>query len=285
MSYWLHRSALGVVLFFVTAAACTVQAQNTGRLIFEDDFTAGSLNTTYWDPFMTDNNANGWPWFNLRGQPVESSSIGPAGRFRLDYDLPSFISTGSGLTLKALKASIAHGFTWTGSVISSYPDTHFTSTQGVTLQNAYVEVKAKLPYTGNGMWPAIWFLPAPGSNDAEIDLQEGGFLDGTIDPDHIFACNYFGPGNSQQLFDTGANISDAYHIFGMAYKQNEYIKIYFDGRLMCNFTASPPMGAYYLILNNTVADSNTSGWHSQTTGSTASPNYMTVAYVKVYNLN
>lgn len=280
----LFKIALGL-LFLLLTTAVQLEAQTIGSLIFEDDFTAGSLNSTYWDPFITDNAANGWPWNTAKGQPTNSSAISKAGSYYLDYDLPSFISTGTRLTLEAKKGSTARGFTWTGAVISSYPDTHFGSMQGFTFQDAYVEVSAKLPYTGNGSWPAIWFLAAPGGSGAEIDLHEGGFTSGSVDADRIFACHLNSSGNVQYLIDTGVNLSAAYHTYAMAYKQGQYVKIYLDGTLMCNYTVNIPTGPYFIILNNGVASPKTSSWHSQVNSSTASPNYMQVAYVKVYNLS
>jgi beta-glucanase (GH16 family) len=202
----------------------------------------------------------------------------------LDYDLPSFISTGAGLKLTARDRTNATGFAWTGAVISSYPDDHFGSTQGFAFQDAYVEVKAKLPYTGNGSWPAIWFLAGPGGNGDEIDLHEGGFLDGSVDPDRIFACNLHSSGNIQHLIDTGANLSAAYHTYAMAYKQGEFVRMFLDGKPMCSYTANIPTGPYFIILNNSLASAKTASWHSQVNSTTASPNEMRVAWVKVYSL-
>jgi len=69
------------------------------------------------------------------------------------------------------------------------------------------------------------------------------------------------------------------------FKQGQYVKIYLDGTLMCKYTANVPTGPYFVILNNSMASPKSSSWHSQVNASTASPNYMQVAYVKVYNLN
>jgi len=266
------------------SVAAPLGAQSVGPLIFKDYFNARSLNTTYWDPFITDNSATGWPWNTESGEPPESSAISGPDNFNLDYDQPSFISTGSGLTLTAQAGTPAKGFRWTGAVISSYPDDHFVSTQGFTFQDAFVEVRAKLPYTGNGSWPAIWFLPGPGGNGAEIDLHEGGFLDGSVNPDRVFACNLNSTGNVQYLIDAGFSLSAAYHTYAMAYKQGEYVNMYLDGRLMCSYTENIPTGPYYIILNNSVASRQTSSWHSVVDSSTPSPNEMHVAYVKVYAL-
>jgi len=273
--------ASALLFFSITAS---LRAQSVGRLVFEDYFDAGSLNTTYWDPFVTDDSASGWPWNTESGQPLESSAISAPNNFNLDYDQPSFVSTGSGLKLTAQAGTTAEGYQWTGAVISSYPDDNFVSTQGFTFQDAYVEVKAKLPPTGNGSWPAIWFLAGPGGNGVEIDLHEGGFLDGSVNPNRVFACNLHSAGNVQYLIDAGFNLSAAYHIYAMAYKQGEYVKMYLDGKLMCSYTENIPTGPYFIILNNSVASSQTASWHSKVTSSTPSPNEMHVAYVKVYEL-
>lgn len=270
-------------LLFVSVTA-PLRAQSLGRLIFEDYFDAGTLNTTYWNPFVTDNSAQGWPWNTQGGQSPESSAISGPNNYNLDYDQPSFVRTGSGLKLAAQAGTTAEGFTWTGSVISSHPDDHFGSTQGFTFQDAYIEVSAKLPYTGNGSWPAIWFLAGPGGNGAEIDLHEGGFLDGTLDPDRVFACNLHSPGNVQYLIDAGFSLSAGYHTYGMAYKQGEYVKMYLDDRVMCEYTVNVPTGPYFMILNNSLASEEAATWHSQVDASTPSPNEMHVAYVKVYEL-
>src|SRR5579859_1719130 len=234
MQLWRTAAALAVW----TAASLSglpAPAQTHGTLIFQDTFSAGSLNTTIWNPFITDSSAGGWPWNYLSSQPFPSSATGRASGYNLDYDLPSYLSTGSGLTMKETKGSTARGYSWTGSTLCSYPNSHAPSNgyvlanQGFTFTDAYVEVKAQMPYTGNGYWPAIWFLPGPGGSGGEIDLHEGGFLSGSIDPDHIMAVNLHTSGNTQKFIDTGVSLSAAYHVYGMQYKQGQYLNMYFDG--------------------------------------------------------
>jgi hypothetical protein len=272
------------LLFLSIAGLVPLRAQSPGNLLFEDHFNGGTLNTVYWDPFVTDNSATGWPWNTEENQPPESSAIDVPSGFNLDYDQPSSLSTGSGLKLLAQAGTTASGYSWTGAVISSYPDDHFGSTHGFTFEDAYVEVRAKLPFTGNGSWPAIWFLAGPGGNGAEIDLQEGGFLDGSIGPDRVFACNLHSPGNVQHLIDTGEELSASYHTYAMAYRQGEFVKMFLDGKLMCAYTTNIPTGPYFIILNNSVASPQTASWHSQVNSGTLSPIEMLVQWVKVYSL-
>lgn len=255
-----------------------------GSLLFEESFRSPSLNSAYWNPFVTDNAAGGWPWNHQRGQPKESSAVDRPGGFYDDYDVPGAIRTGEGLVLVARAGTTAKGFSWTSAAISSYPDDRFTRTGGVTVKNALVEVRARLPYTGNGMWPAIWFLAAPGSHGPEIDLHEGGFRDGSLDPDRIFACHLYGHGNVQHLVDTGERLSTRYHTFAMSYRAGRSIEMFLDGRRMCAFRRGVPTGRYFLILNNGVASTGTASWHSQVNALTGWHSAMRVAWIKIVAL-
>lgn len=284
------RTILAIALILVCLMMIGFQQRNVqayGALIFEDLFT--SLNSKYWNAYITNNSAKGWPWNMQRGQPSPSSAIGRGAGNYLDYDLPSFVATGSGLTLTAQSGSMTRNYTWTGSVISSYPTKNnfgsgVINTPGFTFQDAYVEVKAKMPYSGNGSWPSIWFLPGPGGSGGEIDLFEGGFTSGSLDPDTVFACNLHTSGNVQYKIDTrGVKLSEAYHTYGMAYRPGQYVEMYLDGVRRCSYTTNVPTGPYFIILNNGMASSKTAGWHSQVNGWTLR-NDMKVEYVRVYNL-
>src|SRR5436305_553533 len=95
-----------LALLNVAALSClSAHAQSHGTLIFEDTFLGTSLNTTIWNPFITDNSAKGWPWINLSGQPFPSSATGRSSGYYLDYDLASYASTGAGLNFTATKGS------------------------------------------------------------------------------------------------------------------------------------------------------------------------------------
>lgn len=267
-----------------TASQSGTAARARGRPIFEERFAGTSLDHSFWDPFVTDNAANGWPWSTQKGEPPESSAVDRPNAFNADYDLPSEVSVDGGLLLGAHRGTTAKGYSWTGSVVTTYPDTHFGRTRGVTFGDAYVEVRAKLPYAGAGSWPAIWLLPAPGSSGAEIDLHEGGYLDGGIDPDRIFACNVHSSGNVQKVVDTGERLSAAYHTYALAYHQGVAVQMFLDDKLMCDYTHGVPTGRYFLLIVNTVASSKTAAWHSHVSGSSPNPNVMRVAWVRMYAL-
>jgi hypothetical protein len=234
---------------------------------------------------------------NSMGEPSSAIS-GPNGN-NADYDLPSFIYSGItlsdgsiGLGLENEQGTNATGYTWTGSVICSMPcTTTFNGTQytckGYTFNNAYVEVNAQMPFSEYGDWPAIWFLAAPGSSGPEIDLHEGGFTDGSYYADTVMHSTlwYANGTNSEFAYPTGVDLSAGFHKYGIAYKSGSYVKIYFDGTLIKQWTSNVPTGSYFIIVNNSMASSLTAGWHTQITpGQTGSSNWMGVKSVSVYNL-
>ncbi|MDR3707395.1 MAG: family 16 glycosylhydrolase [Capsulimonadaceae bacterium] len=263
---------------------CIAQAtaQAWGSLVWQETFTGSSLNSSTWNTFFTSNNSSNWPWNYVSGQPLPSSS--ESTEYNLDYDLASNILVNNMLGLKASLGSSAAGYTWTGSVISSMPDPQFAKTTGYTFEDKYIEVKAQMPWSANGAWPAIWFLAAPGSSGAEIDLHEGGFLDHGVYPDDVMACNLHTSGNTQTLIDTGVGLSAGFHRYGMAYKQGTYIKFYFDDGLVATYTKNVPKGSYFIIINNSMGASSAAGWHSKVNADTPSTLWMTVKSISVYNL-
>jgi hypothetical protein len=281
--------ALGVLLMICGPAS---KAQSHGSLIFEDTFS-GPLNRTVWNQYITDNPANGQPWNIQNGLENPSSSEGRPNGFAADYDLPSEIQSGvpdAGLVLGGKQGSAAAGYSWTGAVICSYPNAHYGNTTGFTFDDAYVEVRAKMPDDLQcGGWPAIWFLAAPGSSGKEIDLLEGGFTKGNVNLAHIMATtlqNYPIDGRiSQVLTDTGVNLSGGYHTYALAYKSGKYIKCYFDGKLVASWTKNVWKGSYYIIINNSMASSGTKGWHSLMDSTTPRSTKMLVKYVRAYRLD
>ena len=202
------------------------------------------------------------------------------------YYLPSAIRVDDGLTLKAYRGTKAAGYSWTGSVICSRPTSNnFGSgtihTPGFTFTDARVEVRAKMPDMTSGQWPSIWFLPAPGSNGAEIDLFEGGFLANAINPNRLMAVKLFTSGNQQQFLDCGTDLSAGYHTYAMEYRQGSSIKIFFDDSNLYTYTYNVPVGRYFIILANGLATAKTASWHTQISHSTPAINVMHVSSVRV----
>jgi beta-glucanase (GH16 family) len=257
-----------------------------GPVLFSDAFAGHSLNRRHWNPYICDNNSNGWPWWIQPSVAVVSSAIGRRNGFDATYYLPSAITVDDGLTLRSSRGTEAAGYTCTGSVICSRPTSNnFGSgsvhTAGFTFVDARVEVRAKMPDLTSGQWPAIWFLPAPGGHGAEIDLFEGGLLAKNISPNHCMAVKLFTSGNRQQFLDCGTDLSADYHTYAMEYRQGSSIKLFFDSSNVYTYTHNVPVGPYFIILSNGIASAKTSGWHTQVSSSTPAVNLMQVSSVHV----
>lgn len=292
-----RRSLLGwsAAVTFASAAglftAWTAHNENAsrGRVVFEDVFAGHSLSLNHWNPYICDNSSNGRPWLTQPSVAVISSAIGRRNGFNLAYDLPAAISVDDGLTLGAYRGTKAAGYSWTGSVICSRPTSNnFGSgtvhTAGFTFVDARVEVRAKMPDLTSGQWPAIWFLPAPGGQGAEIDLFEGGFRTETTNPNHLMAVNLFTGGNQQQFVDCGTDLSADYHTYAMEYRQATSIKFFFDSSNVYTYTRNVPVGPYFIILSNSIASARTAHWHIQVGDSTPATNLMQVSDVRVLAL-
>jgi len=293
-----RRSLLGSVTAATFAAAaaglftaCSDPSQTASRrrVLFEDVFAGHSLSRKRWNPFICDNNSNGWPWNMQPNVGVPSSATGRMNGFHAAYDLPSAIRVNDGLTLRAYRGTRAAGFSWTGSVMCSRPTSNnFGSgtvhTAGFTFADARVEVRAKMPDLTGGQWPAIWFLPAGGGNGAEIDLFEGGFLSKTITPNKLMAVYLQSSGNQQQFLDCQTDLSAGYHTYAMEYRQGSSVKVFFDGSNVYTYTRNVPVGPYFIILTNGIAAPEAAGFHTQVSDSTPAVNLMQVSYVRVVSL-
>jgi glycosyl hydrolase family 16 len=260
-----------------------------GPVLFHDVFAGRSLRRKHWNPYICDNNSHGWPWLMQSSVAVPSSAIGRKNGFKAEYDLPSAIGVDHGLTLRVHRGTKAAGYSWTGSVICSRPTSNnFGSgtvhTAGFTFVDARVEVRAKMPDMTGGQWPSIWFLPAWDDQGAEIDLFEGGFLAGTINPNHLMAINLISDGNQQHFLDCHTDLSAGYHTYAMEYRQGSSIKIFFDGSNVHTYTRNVPVGPYFIILANGIASPRSAGWHTQVGDATRTVNLMRVSSVRVLAL-
>ena len=145
----ISATLVAATLVIALLIQCTLQckAQTLGSLVFQDTFN-GQLNQSVWNPFITNNAAAGWPWNMQNSEGIPSSAVSGPNGFNADYDLPSLVETAMpsvGLELKDVQGSTATGYSWSGSVICSYPNTHYFDTTGLTFASACVEVRAKMP--------------------------------------------------------------------------------------------------------------------------------------------
>ena len=240
------------------------------QMTFDDTFSGSSL-----DPNWTPELAPGSVW-NDESLPSGDSS---AGSNQAAYWAPSQATVDNGLTLSARQttsadAGYSKGFNWVSGVVSS----KFT----LPTSGWYVQIRAKMPDTSDGMWPALWFLP---SNSAqEFDGYEGGWP-GSSPNDQGHTDLFLGSGQQQNVWSSGGtDITAGYNTYGFEYVPGKSVTVYLNGKQVDQVSSSSVASeAYYLLIELQVASSATSGWHTALSSSTPSPSNMSISEVQVYS--
>ena len=253
---------------------------SAGQLIFDDQFLGTSLNSAYWNTFMS---GQGGVW-NSDGLPAGDSAAG--NQFQQTYFSPSQVTVNNGLTLTMVPDTkySSLGYRYRSGVVTTHDK--------FTLRSGYVQIKAKMSDASRGGWPAIWFIdPSSRGGSQEIDLQEGGFtadsvrLPSSTPENNIFVSTYHTPSGSQSDFTyaTPKPMNAGFNIYGMQYIPGRSIKTYFNGRLVGSWTQNISTTPYEIVIWNTQASLNASGFH--TAGESPDPSDLSVAEVQVYALS
>jgi hypothetical protein len=163
------------------------------------------------------------------------------------------------------------GYEWLSGVL--------TSKNTLPANGWYVQVRAQMPNTSEGMWPGIWALPS--SSAQELDGFEGGWL-GTS-PNTQGHSDTFAPGGQiQQVWPTpnGLNLTSESNVYGFQYLPGTGMRFFVNGHQVYSSSADLSPEGYYLFLQTQVAGPQTSGYH--TTGGTTSAS-MKIAEVQIYS--
>jgi beta-glucanase (GH16 family) len=254
---------------------------SAGQLIFDDQFSGTSLNSAHWNTFM---GGQGGQFWNSDGLPAGDSA--PGTFFHQNYFSPSQVRVNNGLTLTMVPDSkySSLGYRYRSGVV--------TTEHKFALRSGYVQIKAKMPDASLGGWPGIWFIhPSSGGGSEEIDLQEGGFtpksagLPSGTPENKIFVSTYHTASGSQSNFSyvTAKPMNSRFNIYGMQYIPGRSIKTYLNGRLVGSWTQNISTTPYEIVIWNSQASGNASGFH--TAGQSPDPSDLSVAQVQVYSLS
>ncbi|TPI22138.1 glycoside hydrolase family 16 protein [Mesorhizobium sp. B4-1-1] len=251
-------------------------------LVYQENFSGTALGSD-WHTYITSKAANGWPW-NTNG----SGGSTPGGPYNADYDVPSQVSVSNGtLDLTAVRQPIsgvnqggtAQTFPVTSGAVSSYGNFEFNG--------GYLQISMKAP-SGDGAWPGLWLMPGNGAGSGdnfELDIQEGGFT-GSGPADQNFSWHLHGPsGWVGNTIDSGIDLTAGFHTYGIYWDPGKSITWYLDGKQMAQVTsaqAAIPDEPMQLMMNNGVANSNASGWHTALDSSTPSSMRMQIDQVQLY---
>jgi hypothetical protein len=235
--------------------------------IFEDNFAAETaLNSSKWVTYL---GADGARWDD-RGllPPPYSGPNTPHNDLALFS--PSQVSVGNGgarLTAQPNTGPYAATYPWVSGIIST--EGKFTLPPD---RPWYVQVKAWMPGMSQGMWPAIWFLPASGSAFNELDGYEGGWSsagNGARAPDDTIHCDYFtDTGQWYTEVDTGVSLSSGMHVYGIEWVPRKSVTIFLDGKQVWKTTGDFIPQPYQIMLSLQVAAAYIWSWHTPVTSST-----------------
>jgi beta-glucanase (GH16 family) len=253
--------ALLVAVAFVAGKEGPVTAYEPGwRLIFHDEFDGDRLDQDAW---------------NAQDLPSPRNN-------ELQHYSPDLVTVGDGrLRLSSARAPRG-GRSFSSAAVDSYGKFAFLYGR--------VEVRAKLPAMGQGIWPAVWLLgtgcnptgspcawPTAGSN--EIDLVEAVNL-----PTRMFTNLHHGTTVGTSLSTgaeehTGPDLSARFHTFAVEWEPGGVVRWYRDDDLISARTVpgafDTPMS---LILNTAVGGD----WPGPPAADTAFPQHFDVDFVRVY---
>ncbi len=249
-------------------------------LVFQDNFSGTSLNTSSWNTLMA---SNGSPW-DTNGD----GGSGLGNTYNADYFMPSQVSVNNGLTLTAIQQSVLGD-------VSGTPTT-FPVTSGIVdtdgkmeFTGGYLQISMKAS-SGDGAWPALWLLPGASAgnvgNNFELDMEEGGFLDGSANPNDVFSYHLeVGSPSYGGSVNTGTNLTSGYNTYAINWIPGQSITWYLNGTEMGEITSAQhtiPDEPMELIMCNSVGNSNSSSWRTSLDSSTPQSMPMEVADVQLY---
>ena len=254
---------------------------DTSRLhpTFTDDFNSLSL-------FKSGKGGTWWTVFGSGGGAVFNHTLPGNGEKELYVD-PSYTGTGTTplglnpfsisngvLNITADQAPAAAlpflaGYQYTSGLLNT--KTTFAQQYG------YFEVRAKLP-AGDGLWPAIWLLPANFTSTPEIDIME----QLGKDPSTIYQTAHTKlPGYNYTSSAVHLANPDQFHTFGMRWDKN-YIVWYVDGVETSRAPTAADMNTPMYLLIDLAVGGNFPGNPDSTT---PFPSSMSIDYVHVYSLS
>lgn len=232
-------------------------------LVWNEEFTGNSINTTNWT-FESGNN-NGWGNNELE--------------YYTDRTQNAFVSQGN-LIIEARQ--------------ESYNGSNYTSTRMITKDKKIfkfgrIDIRAKMP-KGKGIWPALWML---GNNIGTVGWPSCGEMDILEllghEPNKIYGTMHWGSsvathgskGSSYTL--SSGSFDQQFHVYSLIWQQND-IRVLIDDQEYVHVTSADVTGTYpfnsnfFFIFNIAVGGS----WPGSPDATTSFPQRMVVDYLRVF---
>jgi beta-glucanase (GH16 family) len=258
-------AALAVALLLAVAVvagrAGLVTTYRPGwKLVLQDEFRTDRLDDRVWN-----------------AEDLPSSR-----NHELQYYTPDLIRVGDGRLRLSSERVPRGGQPFSSAAVDTYGKFSFTYGR--------VEVRAKLPAMGQGIWPAVWLLgtgcnptgspcawPTAGSN--EIDLMEAVNL-----PTRTFTNLHHGTTVGTSLSTgsvehTGVDVTDRFHTFALEWEPGGVVRWYRDDDLLDQRTVPGSFDQPMSLIINTAVGGD---WPGAPADDTPFPQHFDVDFVRVY---
>ncbi len=231
-------------------------------LVWADEFTGNTLNSSIWKHEIGDGCPNLCGW----------------GNNELEY-------------YRAQNTTLANGVVTVEARQENFGGRNYTSSRIKTQGNyafkyGRVDIRAKMP-RGKGMWPALWMLGSNITSEGwpscgEVDIMEmiGGKESITYGTAHWdFQGTYASDGDN---YDNQVGIDDEFHVFSIDWDPNRIIWYFDDKEYYTLSITDPEMSefhqSFFFILNVAVGGN----WPGSPDATTEFPAQMQVDYVRVF---
>lgn len=240
------RSLLAVLLLALTSAiGCTVErtpppvavpAAN-GTVLFEERFDGPGLDTAVW---------NTCHWWDDGGCTIASNH-------ELEWYLPGQVSVRDGalhLRAERLVTTAPDGrvFPFRSGMVSTGPP-RYREPARFAFTYGSVEVRLRTP-AGQGLWPAVWLLPAESRSRPEIDILEVLGHDPGLLRMHLHPADRSRDSQgADHRLDGGATFADGWHDVRLDWQPGE-LRFSVDGQQAWTVRGKDvPDEPMYLVMN------------------------------------
>jgi beta-glucanase (GH16 family) len=216
----------------------------TWRLVFSDEFTGTSLDTSKW--------STGWFGSGIT-KPVNSSETAAHDPVNVTVTLNN-----------ALAMGLTSGPVTVGNTTYKYRGSLISTNGKFSFSHGVVEARILFPAGSNGQlvnWPALWTDGQSWPGDGEIDIAE---VLGTS-----MSCHFHTPAGGPG-FNVVGNWAGSWHTYAVVWTPGKTV-YYYDGNNVGTLSGTESGNPNYLILNHSASGSNATV-----------PAIMLVDYVRVY---
>ena len=266
--------ALGALVAVIASRSTTTMVASGsptgsghGRLVFADEFRGSGVTAGRW---------NRCHWWGPKGCTIASNN-------EMQWYVPQQVSQSNGtlrLTARREPTRAVDGreFAFRSGMVTTGRDSSDLQVKPkFAFRYGYIEAKLRVP-KGQGLWPALWLLPASNRSRPEIDIAE---IRGSQTRKVSMHLHTSGPGGKPQSIGehwTGDDLAVGWHLLALDWRPG-LLRWVIDGkeawRVSGDRVPSEPM---YLVANLAVGGD----WVGPPTADTPFPAVFEFDYVKIW---